>query len=370
MKTTDKNEQIQISLCRSSRGVSMTATLIVAVLESFMLGYTLINPDFYGEYIHRYRSFYIFLLAVALAYLAVWLYVRKNIGRRHKVMSVSNPLCAILFYAWSLAITYSDYTVTGVVDPTVFMTFSMVAPLGFYMSPMLYGMIVGAADALMVTLILGTNSIGAIINSSVFFIFQIVLGINYLRMKINAAMRIVEEQENALIDVLTNCPNRRAYEAEMDKLKEGALPEDLAYIAVDLNALKEANDTCGHEVGDKLIAGTARCIEKSVGDKGQAFRIGGDEFAMIVHASASETEDICASINANTEEWSKENDLSLSISYGCACSFELANGNTVIDLARMADGRMYRAKADYYQRFGKDRRKYFSDAPTEPDSAN
>lgn len=348
----------------------MTATLIVAVLELFMLGYTIINSEFFGAYIWRYRSFYIFLLAVALAYIAAWLYVRKDIERRHRVMSVANPLCAILFYAWSLVITYSDYTVVGVVDPTVFMTFSMIAPLGFYMSPMLYGIIVGAADALMISLILGTNSIGAIINSSIFFIFQIVLGINYLRMKINAAMRIVEEQENALIDVLTDCLNRRAYEAEIDKLKEGALPEDLAYIAVDLNGLKEANDTRGHEIGDRLIVGTARCIEKSVGDKGQAFRIGGDEFAVLIKANQTDTEAICASFNANTEEWSKENGLPLSISYGCACSSELETGNTIIDLARMADGRMYQQKADHYQRFGKDRRKYFSDAPTEPDSAN
>ena len=141
MKTTDKEEQIQISLCRSSRGISMTAMIIVAVLELLMLVYTLVNPGMYGNLIWRYRSFYIFLLAVAVIYILVSMYVGKDIEHRFAVMNVANPLCAVLFYAWSLIVTYSDFKVTGVVDATVFMTFSLVVPLSFYMSPWIYGII-------------------------------------------------------------------------------------------------------------------------------------------------------------------------------------------------------------------------------------
>ena len=243
MKTTSKKEQIQISLCRSSQGVSMTAMIIVAVLELLMLAYSFINYGLFGSFAWRYRSLYLFLLAVAVTYLALNLYVRKDVEHSFRIMNIANPVCAALFYAWSLLITYSDYKATGTVDATVFMTFSMVVQLGFYMSPRIYGIIVAAADVLMLTLILKSGSyVGLVINGGIFFIFQIALGFNYLRMKWNVARRIVEEQENALMDILTGCPNRRAYDAKMRKIREKMLPGDLGYVAIDLDGLKEVND--------------------------------------------------------------------------------------------------------------------------------
>ena len=358
MKTTDREEQIQISLCRSSRSISMTAMIIVAVLELLMLAYTVINSGMYGSLIWRYRSFYIFLLAVAVIYMLVSMYVGKDIEHRFSVMNVANPLCAVLFYAWSLAVTYSDYKVTGVVDLTVFMTFSLVVPLCFYMRPQTYGAIVAVADAMMVWLILlASGSVGAIINGVIFFIFQIVLGISYLRMKINVAQRIVEEQENALIDVLTGCPNRRAYENEIKKLDAGALPGDLAYIAIDLDGLKEVNDRHGHEAGDRIIIGAAQCIESSFGKLGQVYRIGGDEFAALLHAERNELEGVLSAYQRSTEAWAEENGLPLSTSFGYACAEELTDDPSVLELARTADRRMYQEKARYYQMNGHDRRK-------------
>ncbi len=370
MKTPDREEQIQISLCRSSRSISMTAMIIVAVLELLMLAYTLLNPGMYGSLIWRYRSFYIFLLAVAVIYMLVSTHIGKDIERRYAVMNVANPLCAVLFYVWSLAVTYSDYKVTGVVDPTVFMTFSLVVPLGFYMRPQIYGAIVAVVDALLIWIILlASGSVGAMINSVIFFIFQIVLGISYLRMKMNLAQRIVEEQDNALIDVLTGCPNRRAYEKEIKKLDAGTLPGDLAYIAIDLDGLKEVNDRYGHEAGDRLIIGAAQCVESCFGRTGQAFRIGGDEFAVLLHADPAELDGVLSAHQSSADAWAKENGLPLSASFGCACADELSGNPSVMELARTADRRMYLEKAKYYQMNGHDRRKRVPDSSGGKDCA-
>lgn len=337
--------------------------VIVIVLELFMLGYTVANSEMYGDLIWRYRSFYLFLLAVAVIYIIVNMYVKKDMEHRVKVMTIANPLCAILFYAWSLAVTYSDFTVIGVVDLTVFMTFSLVVSLGFYMSPWKYGAIVGVADALLVYIILSPpGSIGLIINGSIFFIFQIVLGVNYLRMRLNIAERTVSEMENALIDVLTGCSNRRAYETEIQAIQAGKLPRDLAYIVVDLDGLKEVNDSHGHEAGDRLISGAAQCAEQSFGAKGRVFRVGGDEFVVLVHADQQELADAFTAYDAKVESWAKENELPLSTSYGYACAAELSGNPSVVDLAQMADERMYQAKARYYQMSGIERRRYRLDA--------
>ena len=152
--------------------------IIVAVLELFMLGYTIFNPEFFSVFVWRYRAFYISLLSVAIAYMVVVLYVKKDVEHRFSVMNIANPISAAFFYGWSLLVMYSDYSVTSAVNPaatidlTVFMTFSIVAPLGFYMSPMFYGVIVGVADALMLAIILATGQVGTIINGGIFFACQ------------------------------------------------------------------------------------------------------------------------------------------------------------------------------------------------------
>ena len=358
----NKQDKIRIGLYRSSGGISMTAMIIVAVLELFMLAVTAFNPALYvdplgNDHVWQYRSFYIFLLAVALIYIVLRLYVKGDIERRFRVLNVANPLCAVLFYAWALAVTFSDFSATGIFDPTLFITFSLVVPLSFYMAPSAYAVIVAVADALLLWIILSANGgLGVIINSSVFFVFQIVLGVSYLRIKTNIAERIVEEQENALIDVLTGCPNRRAYENEIGRYRDEPLPDDLAYIAMDLDSLKEINDSHGHEAGDRLIVGAAQCIKKSIGDKGEVFRVGGDEFAALIRADDQELKEIFAAYHAAAEAWSEENVLQLSASYGCACRSELTDEPTILALARMADGRMYQAKAEYYQKNGYVRR--------------
>ena len=356
MKTTSKKEQIQISLCRSSQGVSMTAMIIVAVLELLMLAYSFINYGLFGSFAWRYRSLYLFLLAVAVTYLALNLYVRKDVEHSFRIMNIANPVCAALFYAWSLLITYSDYKATGTVDATVFMTFSMVVQLGFYMSPRIYGIIVAAADVLMLTLILKSGSyVGLVINGGIFFIFQIALGFNYLRMKWNVARRIVEEQENALMDILTGCPNRRAYDAKMRKIREKMLPGDLGYVAIDLDGLKEVNDAHGHEAGDRLISGAAQCMTDCFGNMGQVYRIGGDEFAVLLHGGRKELADSVNAFKKSTEVWAKKNNLPMSASCGYACAEELSYDISVTALARKADERMYQEKARYYQQSGHSR---------------
>ena len=98
----------------------------------------------------------------------------------------------------------------------------------------------------------------------------------------NLAERIVQEEENARIDVMTGLPNRRVYEEDMKHFAEEPLPKDLHYVVVDINGLKDVNDSYGHETGDKLIVGAARCFEEVFRGWGRQYRIGGDEFAAVL----------------------------------------------------------------------------------------
>ena len=355
---TDKRKKVRIGLYSSSQDISMIALIIAAGFEILMLGYSIINDKLYGPYLLKYRLFYISLLAVAIAYIILNAFAMKKMEQRYTLLTVANPICAVFFFAWALAITYSDSLVTGTVDPSVFMTFSLVVPLSFSMLPALYAAIVILADALMLYLIISVTGVEAsLINIAVFFVFQFVLGIGFLRLRMRLSERIVQEEENARIDVMTGLSNRRVYEEELKRIGEQPLPEELYYVVVDINGLKDANDSYGHETGDRLIIGAARCLEQAFNGWGKPYRIGGDEFVVLLSAKQADVERLIAAVEKNTEEWSKDNGIALRISCGAACASEYP-GCRMADLARAADERMYEEKERYYQSTGIERRRY------------
>ncbi|MBR3740413.1 MAG: GGDEF domain-containing protein [Clostridia bacterium] len=269
-----------------------------------------------------------------------------------------SPIYAAFLFAWALAITYSDYTVTGKVDPTVFMTFSLIVPLSAFLFPSVYAVIVTASNAILLYLTLSSGGgVGQLINSFIFFIFQIVLGISFLRLKINLAERIVEEEEKARFDVMTGFLNRRSYEEDLQSYLAAPLPKDLTYIAIDIDGLKDINDRYGHAAGDTMIIGAARCIEQCFGDKGRAYRIGGDEFAAILTSAQAGSEALLSAFEESMRDWSKRSGIQLTASFGCVSASELP-GEDITALARAADAKRYERKALYYQLNGHDRRKY------------
>ena len=350
-------DRVLIGVYSSSMGISMTALAIVAILEVFMLAYSVVNAPMYGDYLWNYRAFYIALLIVALIYIGLNSFVKRDVEHRYKVLNVANPVYAVFFFGWALGITFYDAIIWGSVDSMVFMTFSLVVPLSFYLFPWAYAAIVVISDALMIYLVATVSgAIAALTNLSIFFVFQIVLGYSFLRLRLKLAERILEEQEHADIDTLTGFSNRRVYDADMKKLAEEPA-EDLIYLSIDLNGLKETNDHYGHDTGDKLIVGAAECIGACFGEKGRVYRIGGDEFVVLIPASHDELENLLQEFDASTLAWSALNDVKLSTAYGYACYSEYPDDGAAT-LARIADERMYAAKAHYYQSNGIDRRRH------------
>jgi len=90
----------------------------------------------------------------------------------------------------------------------------------------------------------------------------------------------------AYSDMLTDLPNRAAFNVAAERLAvEGAPPCGL--LIVDLDNLKTVNDTFGHRAGDDLLRAAAGFIEASARPH-RAFRMGGDEFAILVVGTDAE----------------------------------------------------------------------------------
>ena len=166
---------------------------------------------------------------------------------------------------------------------------------------------------------------------------------------------IHDEQKNANTDSLTGLQNRRAYENEMNNLS-GKTDGTLTLLSLDLNGLKEMNDTFGHEAGDELLRGMALCLKASFGKYGPIYRTGGDEFAGLLHLSDEQYQAAEHELRERMEKWNRMHSRILSASWASADSHR-DPGLTPYELARLADERMYRVKAEYYKTSGKDRRR-------------
>ncbi|MGN0483664.1 MAG: GGDEF domain-containing protein [Lachnospiraceae bacterium] len=82
-------------------------------------------------------------------------------------------------------------------------------------------------------------------------------------------------------DSLTGVENRNSFEQRLEELAE----EDRQIIGIvmcDVNNLKQVNDIQGHQFGDALIRGAAEIICDSFGKVGTVYRIGGDEFCVLI----------------------------------------------------------------------------------------
>ena len=87
----------------------------------------------------------------------------------------------------------------------------------------------------------------------------------------------------AYLDALTSCKNATAYREFVEKMerKIKAKEAEFAVVVADLNRLKYVNDVYGHESGNDLIIAASKVLGESF-KRSPLFRIGGDEFALIL----------------------------------------------------------------------------------------
>jgi diguanylate cyclase (GGDEF)-like protein len=98
--------------------------------------------------------------------------------------------------------------------------------------------------------------------------------------------RTSSEQASQLAqyDALTGLPNRRRMAELLDVYLVGAEyhHRPCAVLLIDLDRFKQVNDTLGHPAGDALLKQVAERLARIVGDKDRVFRLGGDEFQVVL----------------------------------------------------------------------------------------
>ncbi len=151
-------------------------------------------------------------------------------------------------------------------------------------------------------------------------------------------------------DALTGLHNRLAFQNHITDIGWNRKHCAVTAFSLDVNGLKEANDTKGHAFGDALLCSAAEAIRAAFGEGGgrECFRFGGDEFAAFwVDVPRAE-------IDASLERFRQEqSDRGISVSVGYAFADDLSE-TSVEELFERADKAMYEDKARHHKRLAED----------------
>jgi diguanylate cyclase (GGDEF)-like protein len=154
-------------------------------------------------------------------------------------------------------------------------------------------------------------------------------------------------QINAATDALTGLYNRRLFDEYCDKELNRAkrYGHQLAIVILDLHKLKEVNDRHGHLQGDQVLQLAAATLRKTMRASDFAFRIGGDEFALLLPQTDPEQAiTLCRRIRSQYEIDIRPLKMDIGVTLDFGVAVHPPDGETKSALMNLADQRLYQLK--------------------------
>lgn len=152
---------------------------------------------------------------------------------------------------------------------------------------------------------------------------------------------------DAVTDPLTGLHNRRlfseTFEKELNRARRYGQP--LGLVTLDLHRFKEVNDKHGHPRGDEVLRAAAATLQKALRTSDSAFRIGGDEFALLLPQTDSDQAlALSRRVQVVFAEMLKPLELSVTVGMDHGVAIFPQDAEHADQLIRIADERLYRLK--------------------------
>jgi diguanylate cyclase (GGDEF)-like protein len=178
-----------------------------------------------------------------------------------------------------------------------------------------------------------------------FFLFILIFAVDVclsVMKDVDAGKKAAIYQALAEKDILTGCYNRNAYGSDADcqtNLK------DVMLVTCDLNNLKQCNDTLGHAYGDQYIMDSAALLREIFSDYGKVYRIGGDEFCIIIPDGKNcQIDKLLANLREAERAYNVTSPvINLQIAIGVA-TYDAKTDSNMEDIRIRADEKMYENK--------------------------
>src|SRR6185312_3560591 len=155
----------------------------------------------------------------------------------------------------------------------------------------------------------------------------------------------IRQRADAILDPLTGVLNRKALTDRFAELAQQAAltSEPISLLMCDVDQFKAVNDDYGHERGDAVLKELAYVIRRNLRAFELVYRLGGDEFLIVLPGATAATAVELADGVRHALELARPGGLDVTISVGVAS----AHGSVAVDpLFQAADDALYRAKRD------------------------
>jgi diguanylate cyclase (GGDEF)-like protein len=156
-------------------------------------------------------------------------------------------------------------------------------------------------------------------------------------------------RSRALEDSLTGLANHRAFQEEFESLLALSMRHrlDLALLLIDIDDFKTVNDSAGHAVGDDLLTEMGRILRGQLRVSDRVFRIGGDEFAVLLpHTDADNARMVANRLLAACVEPRTTGSFRRGFAFSAGLTAAPAFATSRDRLLSQADEALYQAKRD------------------------
>ena len=162
---------------------------------------------------------------------------------------------------------------------------------------------------------------------------------------IQIGMEAAAYKKAAYTDALTQLGNRLAFDMYLEELSksDAGESEKNAICVIDVDGLKATNDAYGHWIGDQLICGMAECLRAVFEEKAKCFRIGGEEFAVVMKDGKTALPKCLYQLRNEIIHKNISKQYFLSASWGLAYQRDTKT-NSIYEAFQMADVNMYKEK--------------------------
>ncbi len=167
----------------------------------------------------------------------------------------------------------------------------------------------------------------------------IIIGSHAAHASAKKAIREAELKRLSELDGMTGLFNKNKYISMVEK--HYPTVDTVGVLFWDADGLKVLNDTHGHEVGDSLITTVGMSIQELCDETRQGYRIGGDEFLLVLE-NGSEAEVVKVA-----EEWKKRFERlnrQAGTNFQASLGYAIGSGAQIEDVVHLADERMYTEK--------------------------
>jgi two-component system cell cycle response regulator len=153
---------------------------------------------------------------------------------------------------------------------------------------------------------------------------------------------LATSREEALTDALTGLGNRRRLMIDLERATvDASLARPFALMMFDLDGFKRYNDCFGHPAGDALLSKLGSNLSFAIGRHGRAYRLGGDEFCVLLEGGERMVEELRPEARAALAEHGR----GFEIGSSCGIALIPADATEPAEVLKLADHRLYDQKA-------------------------